>query len=319
MDRCPLVTVGVVTYNSGEFIESTLDSIKNQDYQNIELVISDDCSSDDTVSKCESWLEKNSARFVRVKLVTVAKNTGVSGNSNRALNEAHGIWYKCFDGDDILLPHAISLYVSFVNEHPEAIHVAAKTTHMNENNNTLYKDDMLTKYYCREKISAQKQYSVISKFLFVECPTYFSKVSAMRDVGGFDERFPSQEDYPLLIKMVSKGHKIYFLDEVTVKYRVRTDSISHTKKDESFLPSNTVKMIKDYKYEYKTEHSNAFWRLMMRFSLKLQNLIVDSGNNRKSFLCSFFYIVYFLLDPYAWCVRYAKIMAIIYSKRHNNY
>lgn len=69
----PLVSVSVITYNSAKTVIETLDSIKAQTYQNIELIVSDDCSTDNTVEICRDWLTKNEKRFVRMELITVEK------------------------------------------------------------------------------------------------------------------------------------------------------------------------------------------------------------------------------------------------------
>ena len=55
----PLVSICVITYNSSKTVVETLESIKNQSYSNIELVVSDDCSPDNTVELVQQWLEKN--------------------------------------------------------------------------------------------------------------------------------------------------------------------------------------------------------------------------------------------------------------------
>lgn len=69
METDLLVSICVLTYNSSEYIIETLDSIKNQNYQNIELIISDDCSFDNTVILCTQWINLNRDRFVRVELI----------------------------------------------------------------------------------------------------------------------------------------------------------------------------------------------------------------------------------------------------------
>ena len=299
----PLVTVGVVTYNSAEFIEETLDSIYNQDYQNIELVVSDDCSTDSTVEICRSWISKHESRFNGAKLVTTEKNTGVSGNSNRVLKEAHGEWYKCFDGDDVLDSHAISNYVKFVNEHLEAVHVAAKVSFIN-GKSVEDRDGIISKYVCSDSFNAMRQSKVITKFLFIACPTYFVNTKVLRDIGGFDERYPMQEDYPLLIKLIKAGFKLYYIDEITVYYRITDHSISHSKSNDSFFSNNNIRTIKQYKLAYRSDGASFLWRSLNSFSLFLSNLVINSGNNRKSFISSLCYKLYRGLDPYLWAKRY---------------
>jgi alpha-1,3-rhamnosyltransferase len=80
----PLVSVRVITYNSSKTVIETLDSIYNQTYPNIELIISDDCSKDDTVAICREWVNQHKERFARTEILTVPQNTGVSANINRS-------------------------------------------------------------------------------------------------------------------------------------------------------------------------------------------------------------------------------------------
>ena len=123
--KLPLVSIAVVTYNSSKTVLETLDSIKEQTYPNIELIISDDCSKDNTVELCRGWVEKNKGRFVRVEILTVETNTGVSANFNRADAASRGEWGKPIAGDDLLLPNAIQEYVNYIIVHPDVVYVFA--------------------------------------------------------------------------------------------------------------------------------------------------------------------------------------------------
>ena len=114
MDNLPLVSVPVVTYNSSKYVLETLESIKAQTYQNIELIVSDDCSTDDTVEICRKWIEENANRFVRTELITSPTNTGISANLNRAEAACRGEWVKPIAGDDLLLPDCIDICVNYV-------------------------------------------------------------------------------------------------------------------------------------------------------------------------------------------------------------
>jgi alpha-1,3-rhamnosyltransferase len=75
----PLVSIVVITYNSSDYVLETLESAKDQTYKNIELIISDDCSTDNTVEICKNWLEENKERFKHTELITVKKY----GNSSQ--------------------------------------------------------------------------------------------------------------------------------------------------------------------------------------------------------------------------------------------
>lgn len=312
----PLVTVGVVTYNSAEYIEETLNSIFNQDYQNIELIVSDDCSTDNTVEICRTWISQHEYRFNGTKLVTVDKNTGVSGNSNRALNEAHGEWYKCFDGDDVLESHAITNYINFINDHPNCSHIVAVTDVFNKINDKRDRKtfNMINKYFCGDGVESKRQYSVISKLVFVSCITYFAKTALIRSVGGFDERFPLREDFPLVINTMSTGNKLYFMECVTALYRVRPNSISHSSDNYSFFSKNEVRYIIEYKLLYRLEHLKGIWRIFHYYSNFVNGLIIRSGNNKKKLFCWFLWVIRALTDPFVWYRRYIVCRVRLWNK-----
>ena len=88
----PLVSIVVITYNSEKYILETLESAKTQTYRNLELIISDDCSTDRTVQVCQHWLEINRDFFINSKLIESPKNTGIPSNVNRGVNKAEGKW-----------------------------------------------------------------------------------------------------------------------------------------------------------------------------------------------------------------------------------
>ena len=79
-NESPLVSITVITYNSAKYVIETLESAKAQTYQNIELIISDDHSTDNTVKDCRQWIEKNKEWFIRTVLITIPENTGVPAN-----------------------------------------------------------------------------------------------------------------------------------------------------------------------------------------------------------------------------------------------
>lgn len=110
----PLVSIIVITYNSSKYVLETLESAKAQTYKNIELIISDDGSTDETIKICQEWLNTNQHEFVNTELITVEKNTGIPANCNRGVKVAKGEWIKVLAGDDVMLDDAIKKYTKFV-------------------------------------------------------------------------------------------------------------------------------------------------------------------------------------------------------------
>ena len=135
----PLVTVSVITYNSSDTIIETLDSIYSQSYPRIELIVSDDCSTDDTIDICKRWLLIYGDRFESFRLLQSEKNTGVTANCNRAISGVQGEYLKLLAGDDLLVPEALVEYVNYIQNNNEAVFVFSRVEVFGDNEETVKK------------------------------------------------------------------------------------------------------------------------------------------------------------------------------------
>ena len=224
----PLVSVPVITYNSAKFVLETLESIKAQTYQNIELIISDDCSTDNTVELCKQWVEQNKNRFVRTQIITSEVNTGVSANLNRAEDACQGEWVKGIAGDDLLMPNCIADCVEYVQQHPNVIYLFGRIEVFgaSEEQNKYFSEKVFDYSFFDLDVDGQ-----LDRLVFVEncVPAstcfYNRKKSIVLGVRN-DERIPLLEDWPKWISVLEKGVKLEFMDKVVVKYRIHDGSLS---------------------------------------------------------------------------------------------
>lgn len=234
MVRNQLVSISVKTYNSSKYVIETLDSIREQTYQNIELIISDDCSSDNTVDVCKEWVSQNKSRFVDVQIIESPINTGIPANCNRALNACHGEWYKGIAGDDLLLPDAIEKYVDYVQTHEDVQLVFAKMYEFwvdrGQHQEKPFGDVSRSSIDFFNNQSAHDQYLSFLKDE-VGCggsPTLFARKDLMVKYP-FNEQYKGFEDIPQYIKLTRNGVHLNCMDEFTVMYR-RGDSLTSSKK-----------------------------------------------------------------------------------------
>lgn len=227
MDYRPLVSVPVVTYNAAETIIDTLDSIAAQTYQNIELIISDDCSTDDTINICHQWLQTNSGRFVRTKILTVNHNTGVSANNNRANDACIGDWIKGIAGDDLMLPNCIEVFVEYVQEHRDAVFVFSKT-HCFGANEKIVKRMEATYTYEFFSWDHEKQLKFLEtrRNPIPANAVFFNREGFIKTGVTHDERIPLLEDWPKWINLLKCGVKFHFIDVFTVNYRISENSLT---------------------------------------------------------------------------------------------
>lgn len=239
MDNNPLVSIVVCTYNSSKTIIETLESIKAQTYQNIEVVISDDDSKDDSVILCENWINRNKDRFHRCQIITHRPNTGISSNANRVYGAAKGEWIKGIGADDKLLPNCISDFIEYVNFHPDACVIFSKVIGFG-NMEAANKCPWLNVKRLFDTFNTKQFRIILSTQNFLPAASVLMKKSVWQLVGGFNEDIPLQEDWPFWVKTLENGYKFDFLDKETVEYRFSESSISQGDKplSNAYLDSN---------------------------------------------------------------------------------
>ena len=236
-----LVAIIIATYNSSQFVIETLESAKAQTWQNIELIVSDDCSSDNTVELCRQWINQNKDQFVRTELITVPKNTGISANCNRCINAAQTNWIKFIAGDDILLPNCIEDNVKFILANPEAKIIFSEVL--------LYQNDFKKENFLyiipgafpmnlmNPAFTANHQYKLLLLSDRVTyTPSVFLNRQALLDVGGYDEANRLIEDYPMWLNLTKAGNRMYYFKQPTVCYRKHQAAISYENNQELFKP-----------------------------------------------------------------------------------
>lgn len=277
-----LVSIIVITYNSSEYVLETLESAKAQTYQNIELIISDDCSKDNTVELCQKWLDKNKDRFVRVELITTKKNTGISANCNRGVKNARGSWVKSIAGDDVLLPNCIYDFVEFTQQYHECklIHSRILIYKNTFDEINLIGENKINEIFMDSKYTSGDQFSILLMRNQVMAPTVFINKQVLLDIGGFDESIPLCEDYPMWLNLTKKGFKFYFLNKVTVKYRLHDSSISQPKNQ--IFSSGAIKVEADVYNKWIKPDATKIIRFLQEYMTCLKEAIDFFKMNNRS-------------------------------------
>lgn len=294
MESSIIVSVGVVSYNSAETIIETLNSIFDQSYPFLELIIADDGSNDFTIEVCERWLEVHSSRFIRAIILSSKTNEGIPANCNKVINSASGQWVKMIAADDILFPSCISECISFIQQHKDAHWIVGKTKRYIDNfndENVLESVNIYTKSRLNILIgSLKEQQEAILKYNFIEAPATFMKTDLIRKIGGFDEDYRLIEDWPIYKKILDAGFKCYFLDKEIVGYRQSEASVFNIKSklfnfryiDSVFkFKSNVLFPYHDFRYRFKE-----IWYYKLCLFLENHNLNNNSKISRSIYSIS---------------------------------
>lgn len=225
-----IVTILVLVYNSEKTIIETLESIKNQTYPHLNLVITDDASVDKSVSLCKRWMDKNASRFVSATILESDINRGTSANFNRGEQACSTRWIKPIAGDDLLLPDCIQKNVDYMNQHPDVVLLFSQQQ-------AFINDTFLPiKEYDKDffELTSQEQVKrLVYDSTILDAPTFFYNNEVTRESGLFcDERIPLIEDLPKWINAARLNLKFGFLSELTVLYRLRRTNL-YAPKDKS--------------------------------------------------------------------------------------
>lgn len=208
MNENPLATVAMVTYNSAKYVATAIESVLCQSYENLELVVCDDCSTDDT------WAIVRSYADPRLRAYRNEKNLGEYANRNHALGLARGRYVIYIDGDDILYPHGLEFMVRML----EAFPASAMAISLPRSERFVYPVEMSPRevYLCQFLGEEKVHGSGLVRFLF--------RTEVLREVGGFDTRYRSGDPY--IQQRISLSHHSLFINDGLAWWRRRAGQAS---------------------------------------------------------------------------------------------
>lgn len=229
-----LVTVGVIAFNSAKTIIETLESIRKQTYPLclIELLVADDCSTDNTISATEGWMKKYGSQFESVQIIKAPTNQGISHNMNQTLRVAKGEYYKTIAADDMLMETCIADYVDYMTLHPNvtALFSRVRPFAIKDQEYAQKIRDMFDLSFFEKSIDEQLRYLLLYRTC-LPAPTAFLRMRFLRENKiECDERIPYIEDYPLWINLLRAGAKFACVDKECVLYRVGGITSSYSEK-----------------------------------------------------------------------------------------
>ncbi len=214
----PLVSVVLPTYNGEKYIHGTIEAILGQSYENLELIVCDDCSSDRTAEIVKSFSDS------RIRFLSFPENICVPGNLNRGLKQARGEFVCYTHQDDLFLPDKVKKQLEKFYEDPSLGAVFCRKTDMDENSNEMKGG------FNPSEMSVHTREEVILYFLtagcFVCAPTVMIKRAVFDEVGYFDEKYQIAYDLDMWFRILKKNYSISNLQEVLYKYRIHPDNLS---------------------------------------------------------------------------------------------
>jgi glycosyltransferase involved in cell wall biosynthesis len=218
----PLFSVLIPTYNQEKTICESISSVLVQDYENVELIVTDDASAGFDKDAVREHIESHRRRNLNnYQIRTHTRNMGTVKSLNAAIREASGVYVTVFAGDDLLYDeHTLSRYREAFAEHPAQNIITAQCYRYDEDMNELLLQQVpLERAHQINASPAPVQFRLLSEWnAFAMGATAFRR-EILEKYGYFDERYKLIEDWSLFLKLTRNGERFHFVDFVALKHR----------------------------------------------------------------------------------------------------
>lgn len=245
----PLVDIIIPSYNSRQWVCDSIESVLKQTYDNIQIIVVDDGSTDGT----GELLKKKYAG--RIQYVSQA-NSGLSGARNTGILHANGEFIQFLDADDTLHPDKLRLQVEVLMSNPAYSIVYSDFEYFSdEEPKKTWPSLQAYKVKCHNS-------DVLFSFLsgnFIVCHAALIRKKALLNVGMFDESLRACEDFDLWIRFAALGHKFVYLDHVLAYYRQHDSSMSRSRVRQVESTLQVHKRIRRFK-QYLNSHEDFEYR-----------------------------------------------------------
>lgn len=258
----PLVSVVIPCFNHQDYVQQTIQSVIDQDYSNIELIIIDDGSSDNSVDKIKEMISKCEKRFTRFKFKN-RPNKGLCATLNEALEWCQGEFLSTVASDDIWFPYKISRQINLFLD-PKNHNIAVISGEM-------ISIDTHGKSDSRSSFTPPKEqyYSFLDVYRGhgrINAPTAIIRMHCVKEVGGYNTKVII-EDFYMWLAVTNLGYQILAVDDIYAKYRVhRNNTFSKIQ-----LMHESTKKIREIfmpnKYEYTAAIKSSNQRMFKAASI----------------------------------------------------
>lgn len=226
----PLVTILLPAYNCQNYIQQTIDSILHQTYQNFELLIINDGSTDNTTNIINNYSDD------RIKHIINETNKGLIYSLNKGLEIAKGKYIARIDADDICLPTRIEKQVNWLNKNTNTAIIATTIQFINEHNQPTgnWSLDLRT-------ITSNQIYKAMLWECCIAHPSVMMRTEIIKNYK-YNQKQKHTEDYDLWLQLLADKKIIEKINEPLLLYRIHRQSVTgsiHRKKNPFFTNANT--------------------------------------------------------------------------------
>ncbi len=215
----PLVSIGIPAFNTEAYIAATLNSVEQQTYPNIEIIIVDDGSTDSTLAIIKDWAKRSKRRPV---IIQNPRNFGLTKTCNILLQHVNGKYFQKLDSDDLILPEKIERQVNIFETQPEDIALVYSAVYLVDEQGKQMEEDYYSRIGYQPK-AITSYYKQLLQINFIPNPAVLLRTRVAREVNGYDETL-LYEDWDMWLKIAAR-YQFFFDTRKTSCYRIRKSSM----------------------------------------------------------------------------------------------
>jgi glycosyltransferase involved in cell wall biosynthesis len=207
----PIVSVCIPAYNAEHFIRETIESVLDQTYPNLEIIVSDDCSKDRTPEIVSQYSS------LGVFLIQNSHNVGMFGNFNQVIRASSGKYILKLDADDLVAPGHITDQVAVLEANPQVTFAHCACRLIDFNGNLIGYERSIHGSFIRSGIEEWPRYVFGPRAVNIVT----IRRSAFDQAGGYDERYSYSGDWAMHRALLRLG-SVFYNDKVLASYRVHS-------------------------------------------------------------------------------------------------
>lgn len=205
----PRVSVIIPTYNRSKLLRLTIESVLAQTYPNIEIIVVDDGSTDDTATVVAQYAERGQVTYIK------QANQGVAAARNTGIRVASGEYLNFLDHDDLFVPTKIERQVQVLDSQPDISFVYCRYDYIDEGGSLLHRMRVLPEGEVLKEL-------VCTCFVWSGAPLLRRR--CLDQVGMFDTELTGADDWDMWLRIARAGYQFACIQEPLGAYRILPDS-----------------------------------------------------------------------------------------------
>lgn len=269
----PLVSIAIPCYNHGKFVQQAIQSVIDQDYQNIEFIIIDDGSQDNSVQKIQEMIPLCKNRFKRFEF-KYRSNKGLCSTLNEILEWCMGEYFASLASDDIIMSYKTSIQVNYLNQNPHILGVFGGVQIITSSGKLVNKIIKNNSIYNFEDIFLHNHN--------LPAATQLLRLNSIKKVGRYKHNFLI-EDWYMWLKLTNNGENLAYISQIFACYRQHDQNFSSSL---NIMHVERLKIVELYHFHKKYKlakasvflaafHENLNYDILKALSLLITAIKID--------------------------------------------